>query len=598
MKKTTKFILSAAASLTLISSAMAQYRTGSDGHLLDANNRIGSGGLNSNNSVASPGHGTDMLGNDIVTGNVTGGQQFRGFVPYTAPTAFRGNLPGEGLDRFVAQSSGAPIGNIPNNNAQVVQPFIGASQFSPQPQGFVQQPGSNAYVPQPPIVQQPSDARLGQTLDIPQVSLPAPGQLILPGPVDPNTQTSSVITASPLYGVREWNSAQAADQAFLANNVSGTNSQSPKLDPVTLQKLRSELTQPPPPLANQLNQQQNNPQSLNNAVGVPLESPLNQPLNSDINANPNGLNNGGIQIANNLSTGQSLQQQFLISPQQQSTQYAALQQRFQQYAIGNRPLGTTSQQRLNQQRPQQGVQTNVPASPSAPLASGQAPNRSAPMMVPPSGTPSSAAQPATPSQQPQTPQSAVAAVPQITQSGEKPRPLQIHSLAEGVQAKGLADLLTEAETQMKAGHFHSALEQYELAEQVAPNNPLILLGRANAELGQSYYTRADTHLRQAFSGDQALLMGQYDLNTLLGQDRLQFLVSDLKAIAQRETKESRPLFLLAYIAYNTGSERKAAAYLDLAEKRAGGSDPVYDLVRKYWSLPSDVGQNPNDALNK
>ena len=46
-----------------------------------------------------------------------------------------------------------------------------------------------------------------------------------------------------------------------------------------------------------------------------------------------------------------------------------------------------------------------------------------------------------------------------------------------------------------------------------------------------------------------------------------------------------------------GTERPGSCAL-LAEKRAGGSDPVYELVRKYWSLPSDAGQNPNDALTK
>src|ERR1700733_11260125 len=124
MKNSSKLHLILAATLTLSASAMAQYRTGNDGHLLDANNRIGSGGLNANTSVASPGQGTDMLGNDIVTGNVTAGRQFRGFIPYTAPDAFRGNLPGEGLDRFVSESAGVPTGAISNNNAQVVQPFI------------------------------------------------------------------------------------------------------------------------------------------------------------------------------------------------------------------------------------------------------------------------------------------------------------------------------------------------------------------------------------------------------------------------------------------------------------------------------------------
>ena len=50
---------------------------------------------------------------------------------------------------------------------------------------------------------------------------------------------------------------------------------------------------------------------------------------------------------------------------------------------------------------------------------------------------------------------------------------------------------------MKQGKFSSALDKYDQAEQVAPNNSLIKLGRANAELGASYFARADQHLREA-----------------------------------------------------------------------------------------------------
>jgi hypothetical protein len=177
-----------------------------------------------------------------------------------------------------------------------------------------------------------------------------------------------------------------------------------------------------------------------------------------------------------------------------------------------------------------------------------------------------------------------------------PRPVQIKSLAEGVQAKGLTDLLKQAEDQLKAGKYNTALEQYDMAEQVAPNNPLILVGRANVELARTYYTRAETNLRQAFLADQALLMGQYDLRAMIGNERLEVLVKDLKDITNREAKEARPAFLLAYIAYNTGNERMAAAYLDLAEKRAGAGDPLYPLIRKHWSLPK--GDVPAPDMNK
>ena len=154
---------------------------------------------------------------------------------------------------------------------------------------------------------------------------------------------------------------------------------------------------------------------------------------------------------------------------------------------------------------------------------------------------------------------------------------------------------------MRQGKYIDALDQYDTAEQVGAKFAAIQLGRANAELGASYYTRAESDLRQAFSSDQSLLEAQYDLGAMIGQDRLQFLVKDLKEIANKEKTQSRPLFLLAYIAYNTGNERMAAGYLDLAEKRAaaaggagGSAEAFYKLVRSHWVLPSETAPS-NEA---
>ena len=73
----------AAIPLILAGSIYGQQRINTDGHALDASNRVGSSGVNPDDSskrVAAP-----LNGNDIVTGNVTGGKQFRGQVPYTDP---------------------------------------------------------------------------------------------------------------------------------------------------------------------------------------------------------------------------------------------------------------------------------------------------------------------------------------------------------------------------------------------------------------------------------------------------------------------------------------------------------------------------------
>ena len=70
-----------------------------------------------------------------------------------------------------------------------------------------------------------------------------------------------------------------------------------------------------------------------------------------------------------------------------------------------------------------------------------------------------------------------------------------------------------------------------------------------------------------------------------------------KDIAAKNPNQARPLFLLAYIDYNTGNERLAAGRLDLAEKRAGAGDTFYSLVKKHWLLP-DKSETPAPENNK
>ena len=165
-------------------------------------------------------------------------------------------------------------------------------------------------------------------------------------------------------------------------------------------------------------------------------------------------------------------------------------------------------------------------------------------------------------------------------------PLKIASFAEGVKATGLKNLLTDAERAMQAGKFTQALDYYDGAAAVAPNNPLIMVGRSIAELGAGYYARAQMHLEQVLSTDPALLMARYDLKAFYGEQRLQYIVRDLKDVAQTESKQSRPLFLLAFIAYSMENEQRAADYLNLAQQR-GGSKEFYDKLREYWKLPTD-----------
>jgi tetratricopeptide (TPR) repeat protein len=179
----------------------------------------------------------------------------------------------------------------------------------------------------------------------------------------------------------------------------------------------------------------------------------------------------------------------------------------------------------------------------------------------------------------------------VPKTPSKPQPVVINSLASGVPAKGLHDTLAKAEQYMKAGKFSTAIDAYEAAQQIAqgqPVAPLVWIGLANADLGAGYYLRAANQLQQAFARDPALLMAKYDLRTFIGDDRLEVIIKELKAAASKDPTGPTPIFLLAYVSYNTNNERAAAAYLVLADQRAGGKDPIYKLIRDHWTLPEEA----------
>jgi tetratricopeptide (TPR) repeat protein len=191
----------------------------------------------------------------------------------------------------------------------------------------------------------------------------------------------------------------------------------------------------------------------------------------------------------------------------------------------------------------------------------------------------------TPTATPQAP--AAPLTPMVTeplQHDADEQPYIVTSLATGIRAKGLADLMKSAENQMRDGHFNAALDSYDSAEQVAPNNPFIAMGRGFAEMGASYYGKAELDLRRAIAAEPALLAGRYDIKGFLGEDRLKFVVNDLTDIYQSEKDSVRPAVLLGFISHNEGDDTAAAKYLNAADQRAGGRDPIITVMREDWGF--------------
>ena len=632
----------------LTTPAVAQYQNEQRGNALDANRRIGDDRNYDNHrsfrvdnriqSIQQP------TGNQIITGNVTGNRQFRGPAGYVSEREFRGGTASDASDNFIRSSAGTAGASRRVTDYNVSVPFYPGGRTVQPPPGFTSLPAlGGGYVPSAAVDNRVDRGSItprgGSTILTPQQPMGTLG-----------SEQNQVISASPLLGVQQVpystqpglygmgiygprvGTLDEATVERMRNELrtggspeSGEGNPAGQLNgvqaPGTGDTGLGTFDAQGQPIGQQTvgSQNQNNLPGTNGRQG---DQQQGQPAGS-----VGGRNLSGNTVDANNLTGQSTRQRLLPTPGEQTPAYAELRRKLAEFANDpnmtdeeafraarrarqqaeaaakeTKPTDVTTPtvpgQDPQQQQQQQPQQQHKPQDPNAPqqtdaerlglqdfsrrneeLLKGGPIDRKVPsgneVAIAPT-TPRITA-PVQPTQPPQ------AAAPR---TGPKPAPVKIDSLAKGVPGKGLADLLTGAESLMKEGRFSSALEKYDAAEQVAPNNPLIKLGRANAELGASYFARAEQHLREAFAADEALLMGQYDLRAFFGEDRLKVIANDLKEIANKEQTQVTPVFLLAYVAYNSENEPMAAGYLDLAEKRSGGKDALIKKIREHWTLPA------------
>jgi hypothetical protein len=603
------------------------------------NNRADTGSANEANPSRS---GPSYTGNQLVTGNVSGAKSFRGPVGYRDPLDFTGPTGRRGFDRYNRDSTAAPTRSNPSVNYGRATGYYGDSRATPPPAGFRADSFSGGYfntgaaqttvTGRNPSYQSPSSVFATTN------SMLRPSGLLLDGGLDANSQPQ-LLSASPLYGVMPISPTMLSNSGN-SLTMSATKTANPRdrfrLDPAQIDQMREELNGRAPDAdnaggtADPANQAQKvDGQAVSNAVGdvqgnqtesaraaqsasrnqVSLDPSTGNQVDNRLNAQP-------LETATMTQQGQG--QQLNVPPERQSKQYAALQQRFQLEQAGQTVTAEQNNlniRRLNQAQaggeaapdadglaPGQPPAPGEPQAPGQPAAPGEAPaadpGQPAPQNLgvprapgkaaaapaqPPAAKPDKAAEPAP-----------APAVEEEKPAANRPAPVRIKSLAEGVEAKGLRDLLVSAEELMKAGKFTSAVDKYVAAEQVAPNNPMIRLGRAHAELGATRYGSAEQHIREAMTSDPALLMGQYDFESFFGRDRLGFLIKDLKQMAITEGASPRPKLLLAYIAYGIpGQEAVADESLKQAAERTGRVDPLIQSMRKHWVLnPAPTASEP------
>jgi tetratricopeptide (TPR) repeat protein len=624
----------------LAGSAFGQLRVDT-GHALDASNQVGSGGYNAPTNKGNP----QQFQNAIASDNVTAGFGFRGRVVdgvdlgtgLADPFAFRGLLPGQGVDQFIANSVGVPTMSDPTASSHgnnMPREFYGQSNHPSAPPGFEQLPNGPGYIPAQPTFRSPADTRLGYYSYSYSPTLPKPNELLLPGPVDPgadgNAPSAQEVAASPLYGVMPWQISPALQQSVQQLAPPGQSLLAASSPLQQGAESRNLLQTPQQARILQLRQE------LDQSAGLEVPSPMSpgsstSTANAGTGANPtysNGLsptplgqtaqstdlNPTSVSTDNlapqagDMGTGQSSRQLLtnmpLPAPGKQSAQFAKLQQAIQQYNTSH-PKSDEQANREFQKILRMRAQAAVDAEQGSDVLGGPkaAPEPNLPGIPNPEEPTEKnpAPAPAYPENSGKIAQPGFSSFPDLShmapapgeeQPAVAPPSVPIESFATGVTSSGLANLIISGERLVQDGKYDRAIAAYNDAVAVAPNNPLLLMARASAELGGGYYAQANADLHDAINQDPAVLIGRYDLLQHLGASRLNALLADLKEVSQESPQDSTHPFLYSYVLYNSHHVGKAAEWLSAADERARGQDPAIAQMKKYWNFTEEPTTQP------
>jgi len=640
---------------------IGQIRVDTSGRALDANPQIGSGGYNlvgPMNAPVSWGQYQNAIINNSAGGFGPGGRNYNAFVlggGYTNPFGFRGLMAGQGVDQFIAlTNANAPMMVNPTATSSSSNPYVVASPSQQTFYGLVNHdvappglpgpagnPGNTGYLPPQPMGQAPEDLRLGAIEFSGQSQiLPKPTEIILPGPVDPSanpaTAAQQQLAASPLYGTlgiynnnpqqpgpEDQNNQQSA--IFGGQTPLQQGGISPVLNPTPIQAQVKELRE-------ELNAQSVNgigTKTPSNTLGASLLRPLQpgyqnsnleQPLPSIAPQTSLVKSANVAPAAGAVDTGQSNRQYLpndanLPPPTRQSALYAKLRQSLDDYNSANSLTDEQANRKFQEILRLRGL-ANANAEHGSNVLNGPGAAATANPGELPGGIPNpeestSPGRLPNPGLLPGPAENAHLAKPGFTTMpsnlGAGPGfglppvsapPVPIDSYATGIQVRGLAGLIASAELNVEQRHYDKAIAQYNAAIDVYPNNPLILMARATAELGGGYYAQANADIHLAIAQDPAVLMGQYDLQKHLGPERLKSLLADLKQMAKESNDDSLHAFLLTFAYYNSQHIGQAVDWLDITDKRSKGQDLAIIQMKKYWNFNEDQQPAPTPPVAK
>jgi hypothetical protein len=172
--------------------------------------------------------------------------------------------------------------------------------------------------------------------------------------------------------------------------------------------------------------------------------------------------------------------------------------------------------------------------------------------------------------------------PETLRAGQKVEPLRtLAKTPEGLPVTPFDTQMQQAEKLLKGGKYMEAVDQYNQALTVQPNNALGMVGRAHAELAAGMYQSASMDLKAVFSQKPEMVSVRYALDDFIPGKRVENLMNDLLQLTTRQQTGNMASFLYCYLAYNTDHPTELQQELD-----RWGIRPTHDewqtIAAKAW----------------
>lgn len=158
----------------------------------------------------------------------------------------------------------------------------------------------------------------------------------------------------------------------------------------------------------------------------------------------------------------------------------------------------------------------------------------------------------------------------------------------GQGASAFNELMLKAEALIAIGHYREAVDRYETAQFLAPDNPLPMIGKAHALLAAGSYSQAASALLEGLERFPEIARFRFDLSALMGGgEQVDIRRADImRRLRQAEWPEL--YFLLGYLEYHGGNRERGLANLE----KAAELDQMRTMISRFPALLRGEGALP------